>query len=586
MNTETANTAVIEKPAETTADKPATDQPTAQLAKEHVRNVADLFVECLVNEGVHVIYGIPGEENIPLMEALERDGRIRFVLTRHEQGAGFMASAQGHLTGKPGVCLATLGPGALNLTLPVAQANASTTPMVAICAQGNVSRLYKESHQIVDLVSVFRPLTQWTSMISTPVAVPEIIRKAFSVAQRKRPGATCLILPEDVAEMPVPAGAKPLPLPDSMHIRPTDGTIARAVDIISQAQHPIILAGNGVARAHAENRLLALAEQLNVPVATTFEGKGVISDHIPNALGVVGFMKHDYENFAFDEADLIISVGFSIQQFDPKKINPNDDKTIIHINTFVEDTDAHYSTALNIMGDIDQTLEALIDRLRVKGIRFDESHPLIHELLDGEFRSYATDDSFPMKPQRIVYDTRRAMDDGDITLVDTGALKMWMARLYPTYYSNTCVIDNSLSTMAWTLPGAVAASLENPGRPVLATMGDGSFLMNVQEIETAVRVGARVVVLIWVDKAYGLIKWKMNIHNGSYEDVDFDNPDVCELARSFGARGHVIESADELYPTLCEALQAGSGVDIIACPVDYSENMKLIEKLGEVDFSN
>lgn len=473
---------------------------------EHVRNVADLFVECLVNEGVHVIYGIPGEENIPLMEALERDGRIRFVLTRHEQGAGFMASTQGHLTGKPGVCMATLGPGALNLTLPVAQANASTIPMVAICAQGNVSRLYKESHQIVDLVSVFRPLTQWTSMIATPSSVPEIIRKAFSIAQRKRPGATCLILPKDVAEMPVPAGIRPLPLPDTMHIRPTDGTIARAADIISQAQHPIILAGNGVARAHAENRLLALAEQLNVPVSTTFEGKGVISDHIPNALGVVGFMKHDYENFAFDEADLIISVGFSIQQFDPKKINPNDDKTIIHINTFIEDTDAHYSTALNIMGDIDQTLEALITRLQVKGIRFDESHPLIHELLNSEFCSCASNDSFPMKPQRIVYDTRRAMADDDITLVDTGALKMWMARLYPTYYSNTCVIDNSLSTMAWTLPGAVAASLENPGRPVLAVMGDGSFLMNVQEIETAVRVGARMVVLVWVDKAYGLIK--------------------------------------------------------------------------------
>ncbi len=497
-----------------------------------------------------------------------------------------MASTQGHLTGKPGVCMATLGPGALNLTLPVAQANASTIPMVAICAQGNVSRLYKESHQIVDLVSVFRPLTQWTSMIATPSSVPEIIRKAFSVAQRKRPGATCLILPEDVAEMPVPAGIRPLPLPDTMHIRPTDGTIARAADIISQAQHPIILAGNGVARAHAENRLLALAEQLNVPVATTFEGKGVISDHIPNALGVVGFMKHDYENFAFDEADLIISVGFSIQQFDPKKINPNDDKTIIHINTFIEDTDAHYSTALNIMGDIDQTLEALITRLQVKGIRFDESHPLIHELLNSEFRSYASDDSFPMKPQRIVYDTRRAMADDDITLVDTGALKMWMARLYPTYYSNTCVIDNSLSTMAWTLPGAVAASLENPSRPVLAVMGDGSFLMNVQEIETAVRVGARMVVLVWVDKAYGLIKWKMNIHNGSYEDVDFDNPDVLELAHSFGARGHVIEAADELYPTLCEALKNQSGVDIIACPVDYSENMKLIEKLGEVDFGN
>ena len=562
-STETANETTTEQAVETASatHEPAAHERSTQEPATHERNVADLFVECLVNEGVHVIYGIPGEENIPLMEALERDGRIRFVLTRHEQGAGFMASTQGHLTGEPGVCLATLGPGALNLTLPVAQANASTTPMVAICAQ-------------------------WTSMITIPSAVPEIVRKAFSIAQRKRPGATCLILPEDVAEMPVPAGIGPLPLPHTMHIRPTDDTIARAADIIGRARHPIILAGNGVARAHAENRLLALAEQLNVPVATTFEGKGVISDHIPNALGVVGFMKHDYENFAFDEADLIIAVGFSIQQFDPKKINPDDDKTIIHINTFVEDTDAHYSTALNIMGDIDQTLEALIDRLRVKGIKFDESHPMIHELLDGEFRSYAEDDSFPMKPQRIVYDTRRAMADSDITLVDTGALKMWMARLYPTYYSNTCVIDNSLSTMAWTLPGAVAASLENPERPVLAAMGDGSFLMNVQEIETAVRVGARMVALVWVDKAYGLIKWKMNIHNGSYENVDFDNPDVCELARSFGARGHMIESADELYPTLCEALQAGSGVDIIACPVDYSENMKLIEKLGEVDFSD
>ena len=461
-STETANETPTEQAVETASathepaaherstHEPAAHERATQEPATHERNVADLFVECLVNEGAHVIYGIPGEENIPLMEALERDGRICFVLTRHEQGAGFMASTQGHLTGEPGVCLATLGPGALNLTLPVAQANASTTPMVAICAQGNVTRLYKESHQIVDLVSVFRPITQWTSMITIPSAVPEIVRKAFSIAQRKRPGATCLILPEDVAEMPVPAGIGPLPLPHTMHIRPTDDTIARAADIIGRARHPIILAGNGVARAHAENRLLALAEQLNVPVATTFEGKGVISDHIPNALGVVGFMKHDYENFAFDEADLIIAVGFSIQQFDPKKINPDDDKTIIHINTFVEDTDAHYSTALNIMGDIDQTLEAPIDRLRVKGIKFDESHPMIHELLDGEFRSYAEDDSFPMKPQRIVYDTRRAMADGDITLVDTGALKMWMARLYPTYYSNTCVIDNSLSTMAWT----------------------------------------------------------------------------------------------------------------------------------------
>ncbi|PST47438.1 acetolactate synthase large subunit [Bifidobacterium callitrichos] len=559
---------------------------TASKPRTHVRTVADLFVECLVNEGVKTMYGIPGEENIPLMEAIARDGRIRFILTRHEQGAGFMAATQAHLTGRPGVCLATLGPGALNLTLPVAQANASTVPLVAICAQGNVTRLYKESHQIVDLVSVFRPLTQWTSMVVEPASVPEMVRKAFSIAQRNRPGATCLILPEDVAEMPAPEDAHPLPLPDPMDFAPTEDTIVRAVDIIRSAKHPIILAGNGVARGHAENRLLELAEQLNVPVATTFEGKGVISDRIPLALGVVGFMRHDYENFAFDEADLIIAVGFSIQQFDPKKINPNDDKTIIHINTFIEDTDAHYSTALNIMGNIDATLKALIAALREHRITFGVSHPKIHELLTDEYDAYLHDDSFPMKPQRIVADTRRAMEtDTDIALVDTGALKMWMARLYPTYYSNTCVIDNSLSTMAWTLPGAVSASLEHPGRPVLAVMGDGSFMMNVQEIETAVRVGARIVILVWVDEAYGLIKWKMDIHDGAHEYVDFNNPDVVALGMSFGAKGHLIESADELYPVLRAALRSGSGIDIIACPVDYSENMKLIDKLGEVDFS-
>ena len=304
-----------------------TQKPTS-----HKRNTADLIVECLVNEGVEVVFGIPGEENIPLLEAIERNGNIHFVLTRHEQGAGFMAATYAHITGKPGVCLATLGPGALNLTLPVAQANASTTPLVAICAQGNVSRLYKESHQIIDLVALFQPITQWSSMMLAPSTAPEMVRKAFSIAQRKRPGATCLVIPEDISEMSVPEDAKPLPLPKPLHILPAPDTIYEAAKIISQAKRPIILAGNGVARSHAQEQLLDFAEQLNVPVATTFEGKGVFPDNHPNALGVVGFMHRDYENFAFDTADLIIAVGFSIQQFDPKKINPNIDKTIIPVS--------------------------------------------------------------------------------------------------------------------------------------------------------------------------------------------------------------------------------------------------------------
>ena len=558
----------------------------------HKRNTADLIVECLVNEGVEVVFGIPGEENIPLLEAIERNGNIRFVLTRHEQGAGFMAATYAHITGKPGVCLATLGPGALNLTLPVAQANASTTPLVAICAQGNVSRLYKESHQIIDLVSLFQPITQWSSMMLAPSTAPEMVRKAFSIAQRKRPGATCLVIPEDISEMSVPENAKPLPLPRPLHILPAPDTIDEAAKIISQAKTPIILAGNGVARSHAQDQLRAFAEQLNVPVATTFEGKGVFPDNHPNALGVVGFMHRDYENFAFDTADLIIAVGFSIQQFDPKKINPNIDKTIIHINTFVEDTDAHYPTALNIMADIGQTLKTLTNVLKDRNITFDVTHPKIRQMITDELRSFENDSSIPMKPQRVVYDTRRAVPEGTKVLVDTGALKMWMARLYPTMHPNTCIIDNSLSTMAWTLPGAVGASFikDNSGKintkPVLAVMGDGSFMMNVQEIETAVRVGSRMVVLVWEDNAYGLIKWKMDLHAGEHEYVDFTNPNVPKLAESFGARGHVVQKPEDLYNMLKEALAQESGVDVIACPVDYSENMKLIEKLGDIDFGN
>lgn len=558
----------------------------------HKRNTADLVVECLVNEGVEVVFGIPGEENIPLLEAIERNGNIRFVLTRHEQGAGFMAATYAHITGKPGVCLATLGPGALNLTLPVAQANASTTPLVAICAQGNVSRLYKESHQIIDLVSLFQPITQWSSMMLAPSTAPEMVRKAFSIAQRKRPGATCLVIPEDISEMSVPENAKPLPLPRPLHILPAPDTIDEAAKIISQAKTPIILAGNGVARSHAQEQLRAFAEQLNVPVATTFEGKGVFPDNHPNALGVVGFMHRDYENFAFDTADLIIAVGFSIQQFDPKKINPNIDKTIIHINTFVEDTDAHYPTALNIMADIGQTLKTLTNVLKDRNITFDVTHPKIRQMITDELRSFENDNSIPMKPQRVVYDTRRAVPEGTKVLVDTGALKMWMARLYPTMHPNTCIIDNSLSTMAWTLPGAVGASFikDNSGKintkPVLAVMGDGSFMMNVQEIETAVRVGSRMVALVWEDNAYGLIKWKMDLHAGEHEYVDFTNPNVPKLAESFGARGHVVQKPEDLYNMLKEALEQESGVDVIACPVDYSENMKLIEKLGDIDFGN
>lgn len=546
------------------------------------RRAADVVVECLEREGVRYVFGVPGEENIRLVDALERSRRIDFVLTRHEQGAGFMANTYGRMTGRPGVCLATLGPGALNLVLPVADANTNTTPLVAISAQGGTDRLYKESHQIVDLVSVFRPITQWSGMVLSAPAIPEMVRKAFSIARRHRPGATYLALPQDVEAEPAPAGSAALPATPMSRTVPVKEDIERAVELIRSAAHPVILAGNGVARMHAQRQVRELSELLGVSVATTFEGKGVISDAHPNALGVVGFMRHDYENFAFDRADLIIAIGFSIQQFDPVKINPDGRKRILHINTFAEDTDAHYSASVNVVADIDASLDRLIQALQPTGIRFHPQPAKIRALLDEEYQAGATDTSFPLKPQRIVADTRAAMPDDGITLVDTGALKMWMARLYRTYEPNTCIIDNGLSTMSWTLPGAIGAALACPGRAILAVTGDGGFLMNVQELETAVRCGLHLVVLVWVDDSYGLIKWKMQLELGRSGGTDFRNPDFVELARSFGAHGYRITRAQDLRPTLARAIQADSGVHVIACPVDYRENMRLIEKLGDV----
>lgn len=548
------------------------------------KNVAQLIVECLENEGVTCAFGIPGEENIRLIDALDQSN-IRFILVRHEQGAAFMADLYGRMTGIPGVCVATLGPGALNMVLGVADAELNTTPIVAISAQGGLNRIYKESHQVIDLVSLYKPITQFSRTILTPGSVPELIRKAFSAAKRKKPGAAYLSLPQDVEEMPVRDTLRPIPLAAESMTMPTRNIVDRAVDLIHRAAHPIILAGNGVVRGHAEANLVRLSELLNVSVATTFEGKGAISDRKQNALGVVGFMRHDYGNFAIDRSDLIITVGFSIQQFDPVKINPHCNKKIIHVNTFQEDTDTHYNVTVNIVADINASLEALIQALEERPIRFNSQPSKIKTHVQQELEIGATDDQYPLKPQKIVYETRKALRDDDIALVDTGAVKMWMARLYPTYQPQTCIIDNGLSTMGWALPGAIGVKLARPRQRVVAVMGDGSFLMNSQEIETAVREHIHMVVLIWEDAAYGLIKWKMDLELNRHSQVDFQNPDFVRYAESFGAIGYHIDRADQLRPALETALNDTGHVHVIICPVDYRENMKLIAKLGDTTIS-
>lgn len=549
---------------------------------EPSRTTAELIVECLVNEGVTHVFGIPGEENIRLIEALSRSP-IEYVLTRHEQGASFMAEVYGRLTGRAGVCSATLGPGAINLLLGVADATTNSTPLIALSAQVGMGRSYKESHQGVDLISMFAPVTKWSALVATPSAVPEMVRKAFKLAQTERPGAVYLAVPEDVESAGAPSGASPLPINVPRPDDPSLAQVQRAAEILRSARNPIVLVGHGAARSGASDAVRRFAESLEIPVATTFHAKGVLPDDHPLALGAVGFMRHDYVNFGFDRADVIVAAGYELQEFDPIRINPRGDAKIIHIHRFPAEVDSHYDVAVGLQADIGRTLDTLAAAVT-------REHPAPHggerirELLAGELDRGRDDDRFPLTPARIVADTREALQRNDIVLVDTGALKMWMARLYPTYEPNTCLISNGLSTMGWSLPGAIAAKIARPAAKVLVATGDGSFLMNSQEIETALRLRTPIVILIWVDDAYGLISWKMDLEIGHNVDTHFGNPDFVAYAESFGAAGYRISAAGQLLPTLRRALSEDT-VSVIACPVDYSANSALIASLGELDES-
>ena len=540
------------------------------------RNVAQLLVACLENEGVEYVFGLPGEENLDVIDALV-DSSIRFVTTRDERGAAFMADTYGALTGKAGVCLATLGPGAINLMLGIANAQLDSHPLVAIMAQAGLDRLYKESHQVVDLVSLYRPVTKWGDMVTLPTAAPEMVRKAFKQAQTERPGATFIVLPEDVAERET--DARPLPVNVPRDPFPSEDQVQRAAHVLSGASHPVVLAGAGVARDGARDALIRFSERLNLPVATTFLGKGVFPDDHPNALGTIGFMVKDYANFGFDRADVVVAVGYDLVEYAPSRWNPLRDKQIVHVHRTVAEVDANYTLAVGLQSSIGEALDAIGDASQVHPDRGD---PPARGLVGEELERGAADDAFPLAPARIVHDVRAVLDRADIVLCDTGAAKMWMARLYATYEPNTCLISNGLATMAFSIPGAIAAKLVRPDRAVVAVTGDGAFLMSVAELETAVREGLSLVVVVWVDGGYGLIGWKQDIHFGRRSAVSFGNPDFVTLAESFGAAGYAIEAADELQPTLRKALDDG-GVSVIACPVDYAENARLVERLGMLE---
>ncbi|MCX4188771.1 acetolactate synthase large subunit [Methylophaga sp. OBS3] len=536
---------------------------------------AELFVKALENEDVKYIFGIPGEENLDVMDAL-LDSPIQFITTRHEQGAAFMADVYGRLTGKAGVCIATLGPGATNLITGVADANMDHAPLIAIAGQASTRRLHKESHQVLDLEAMFLPVTKYATRIVSPEVIPEIVRKAFKVAQTEKTGACFIEFPENIAEMEI--NDKPLRVKNATPPEPAAEHLERAAEIISNAQNPIILAGNGVVRSHAAKALADFAEQLGIPVANTFMAKGVIPFRHPMSLGSVGLQSNDYVNTGFANADVIICVGYDMVEYHPYLWHPTRDRTLIHIDTTHAEVDAYYSVVVGVIGNINHSLNRLA---ALTSPHKGQAMRTLRDSLIKEMNQHRDDTEFPVKPQKIIWDLRTAMDLEDIVICDVGAHKMWMSRMFRCEYPNTCIISNGFASMGIAVPGAIAAKLAYPHRKVVAVTGDAGFLMNSQEIETAMRLNIPIVILIWNDASYGLIEWKQQNQFGRTSHVTFTNPDFVQYAQSFGAVGVRIERTDDLMPELQAAL-ARDTVTVIDCPVDYRENLKLTEQLGQL----
>jgi len=539
-------------------------------------NAAELFVRCLENEDVDYIFGIPGEENIDVMDVL-LDSPIRFITTRHEQGAAFMADVYGRLTGRAGVCLSTLGPGATNLVTGVADANMDRAPVVAIAGQAATTRMHKESHQHLDLVNLFAPITKYSTQIREPEIIPEVVRKAFKQALAEKPGVSFIDFPENIAGADV-EGKEPLKVQAAATPEPPAAKVEQAAEIISSARHPIIMAGNGVIRARATEQLQAFAEKLQIPVATTFMAKGAIPFSHPLSLGTVGLQAHDYVDCGFDRADVIICVGYDMIEYHPHLWHPEKHAQILHIDETPAEVDEHYILAAGVIGDVGESLR------RLGELTSPQHEPELGTLRDfilREHSEHAENPAFPMVPQRILSDLRQVLEPEDIVISDVGAHKMWTARLYEAERPNTCIISNGFASMGIGVPGAIAAKLAHPERTAVTVTGDAGFLMNCQEIETALRIGTPIIVLIWTDSEYGLIHWHQLRHFGRPSHITFNNPDFVKFAESFGAKGYKVQAADELVPTLKQAI-ADDTVVIIDCPVDYSENMKLTEKLGKL----
>jgi acetolactate synthase-1/2/3 large subunit len=540
-------------------------------------NTAELLVRCLENEGVRYVFGLPGEENLHVLEALKHSS-IQFITTRHEQGAAFMADVYGRLTGKAGVCLSTLGPGATNLMTGVADANLDGAPLVAITGQVGTDQMHIESHQYLDLVAMFAPVTKWSTQIVRPSNTPEIVRKAFKLSQSEKPGAVHIDLPENIAAMS--AVGSPLNKDRLEKTYAAFQSITEAAAAISQAANPLIMVGNGAIRANASEALTEFAAQLNIPVANTFMGKGVIPYTHPLALWSVGLQLRDYINCGFDNTDLVIAIGYDLIEYSPKRWNPEGKIPIIHIGATPAEIDSSYIPSVEVVGDISDSLNEILKRAERK----DKPDPYALELrtdIRADYEQYANDDGFPIKPQKLLYDLRQVMGPEDIVISDVGAHKMWIARHYHCDRPNTCLISNGFAAMGIAIPGALAAKLVHPERKVVAATGDGGFMMNCQELETALRVGTPFVTLIFNDGGYGLIEWKQQNQFGEASFVHFGNPDFVKLAESMGLKGYRVESTTDFIPTIKTAL-AQDVPTVIDCPVDYRENYRFTQRAGDL----
>jgi acetolactate synthase-1/2/3 large subunit len=548
---------------------------------------AELLIRCLEAEGVEFIFGLPGEETADLMISM-LDSTIKFILTRHEQSAAFMADVYGRLTGKVGVCLATLGPGATNLTTGIASANMDRSRVLAITGQIDSNMLHKESHQNMDVITMFKPITKWNQSIRNGDNIPEIVRRAFKIANEEKAGATHIELPQDVAKqqsniMPIQRQG------DVPRSYPNKFVIDKAVKLILDSRKRLILVGNGCVRGNASIPIRKFVEKTGICSVNTFMAKGVISDKWDRHLRTIGIKNADHALIAMKDADLVIAIGYDLVEYNPKFWNGDFSKKIIHIDFTPAEVDTYYCPNVEIAADIELTINAILTQLHgSKAVDTSSSNCFLEmkmskdykrikkEIIERAYR-YKEDSAYPIKPERLIADVRKLIDSHDILISDVGAHKLWIAKIYETFHPNTCLISNGFASMGFALPGAIAAQLAFPNRKIVVMCGDGGFLMNVQELETAVRLRLPLIVIIWCDREYGVISLKQIEEFGKKAFTEFSNPDFVKLAESFGAIGYAARSVGEFSYFFKKGKMSKYVPVIISVDVDYSRNRILLD---------